>query len=66
VDGEEWVVRERSQEHGVYDFEWVSGPNLGYGFTSYSSVGHSKTEAQLDEAIRTFLTGINPATGYLD
>lgn len=66
VDGEEWVVRARDSEPGAYSFDWVSGPNPGYGFSSKESDGHACTEDELNEAIRGFLADIDPATGFLD
>lgn len=65
VEGETWVVRQRTDEPGTYDFDWISGPNEGYGFTSASSDGIASTAADLDEAIRHFLTMIDPATGFI-
>lgn len=65
VDGETWVVRQRTDEPGTYDFEWVSGPNEGYGFTSASSDESASTATDLDDSIRLFLTMIDPATGYI-
>lgn len=32
VDGQDFRVRERAEEPGVYDFDWLSGPHEGYGF----------------------------------
>lgn len=65
VDGETWVVRHRTNEPGTYEFDWVSGPNEGYGFTSYSPSEAAKTAAELDASIRDFLSDIDPETGYL-
>lgn len=65
VDGELWVVQQRLNEPGTYEFKWVSGPNKGYGFTSATSDGAALTTAEVDESIREFLAGIDPLTGYL-
>jgi len=65
VDGERFLVALRSHDgtRHEYDYAWVSGPNDNYGFTSsgYSVLG----EEDLVEAIRGFLAGIDPETGYL-
>ncbi len=65
VGGELFRVRRRAQ-HGSsyeYDYDWLSGPNPGYGF------GMSGPLEQTDDdhltTIRDFLAGIDPATGYL-
>ena len=34
VDGETFIVTRRGR--GIYNYEWVSGPNSGYGFSSAS------------------------------
>lgn len=65
VEGETWIVRQRSNAPGTYDFDWVSGPNKDYGFTSFSSDGSARTTVELDEEIRQFLTLVAPDTGYL-
>lgn len=65
VEGEVWVVRQRINEPGAYEFKWVSGPNENYGFTSWTNDGSALTTAELDESIRDFLSAIDPATGYL-
>ena len=64
VDGESWIVR-RGAKPGVYQFEWVSGPNKGYGFTSASSDGSAMATEAMDSAIREFLAEIDPHAGYL-
>ena len=64
VDGETWVVRHRTNDPGTYDFDWVSGPNEGYGFALYSPDRSEKTTGELDEEIRRFLSEIDPETGY--
>lgn len=35
VDGHGFLVRDRPTEPGVYDFDWLTGPQ-DYGFTSSS------------------------------
>lgn len=66
VDGQRFEVTERSGVPGQYDFDWVSGPNRGYGFTSASSDGSSRTKLELEDAARHFLSLIDPVTGYIE
>ena len=66
VDGEVFDVRARAGVPGQYDFDWVSGPNEDYGFTSASSDGSPSNREELESAIRDFLEMIDPATGYID
>ncbi|QKW05813.1 hypothetical protein HUT18_04875 [Streptomyces sp. NA04227] len=64
VDGQRFTVTKRGS--GVYDFEWVSGPNPGYGFTTSVHGANRLTEAELEESARDFLSQIDPETGYID
>ena len=75
VDGEVFDVRPAADDNGVH-FDWVSGPNPGYGFSSGAPIvfvpeGHPPVaaplvdDAQLTASIRTFLAQIDPATGYV-
>ena len=63
VNGEIFAMR-RSDPDGAIHYSWVSGPNDGYGF---STSGGSTPQAHVDHAaaIRDFLAGIDPDTGYL-
>jgi hypothetical protein len=61
VDGEVFAVREGGDGGTAYD--WLSGPNDGYGFGSSGSAARSAREHR--ESIRTFLAQIDPATGYI-
>ena len=64
VDGQHFRVRERAEEPGVYDFDWLSGPQeYGFGLSGYDGSPMSLTE--METAIREFLAQIDPATGYL-
>jgi hypothetical protein len=63
VDGETFAVR-RSDDDGVIHYAWVSGPNDDYGFDSFGQAGEPG-EGDHVAAIRDFLAGIDPATGYL-
>ncbi|MDI9915878.1 hypothetical protein [Rhodococcus sp. IEGM 1379] len=80
VDWEISTVTLRPDEPGACDYDWESGPNKGYGFSSsrhvaYGSVldlANSPTAAlepatidEHRESIRDFLLQINPATGYI-
>lgn len=73
IDGETFEVRERRDRPGVYDCDWVSGPNSGYGFScSFMSSRPVDTEpvaadvrADLERAVRGFLRQIDPQTGYM-
>jgi hypothetical protein len=61
VDGELFAVRESGGGGTAYD--WLSGPNEGYGFGSSGSP--TRSAEQHRESIRTFLAQIDPATGYI-
>ena len=65
VDGQDFLMRARTEEAGVYDFEWLTGPH-GYGFTVARSDRSTMSTHEAEEAIRDFLAQINPATGYID
>ncbi|WP_432512260.1 hypothetical protein [Kineococcus sp. SYSU DK001] len=66
VDGRDWVVEERPGTPGCYDFDWLSGPDPGYGFTSQTSDGSPVDEQEVRDAIADSTAGINPETGHLD
>jgi hypothetical protein len=63
VDGETFAVR-TSPDDGAIHYDWVSGPNDGYGFSTSGGIEPLSRERHLDR-IRDFLAGIDPATGYL-
>ncbi|RLP67929.1 hypothetical protein D9V30_12400 [Mycetocola reblochoni] len=63
VDGETFRVRRRVHD-GSHHYDWVSGPNDGYGF-SVSRRPEPLGRAQHDAEIRNFLAAIDPTTGYL-
>lgn len=62
VDGQEFRVTTRPGHPDVYDFDWLNHPT-GYGFTS---AGAPMSQSDMESAIKSFLAGINPATGFLD
>jgi hypothetical protein len=61
VDGERFAIRRAADGGTAYD--WLSGPNEGYGFGSSGTQNRSMEEHQ--ESIRVFLAMINPNTGYI-
>jgi hypothetical protein len=65
VDGQDFVVRARPDEPGVYDFAWLTGPP-DYGFMSARSDAGPMSRTEQEEAIRNFLAQVNPATGYIE
>jgi hypothetical protein len=64
VDGQDFRVRERAEEPGGYDFDWLNGPH-DYGFGISRSDGAPMTRPEMADTIRDFLAQIDPATGYL-
>jgi len=63
VDGETFAVRRRDDD-GSNHYDWVSGPNAGYGFSVSGGFEPLSRERHL-AAIRGFLASIDPETGYL-
>ncbi len=61
VDGEQFVVR-RAHDGGTH-YDWVSGPNAGYGFASSASPDQPEPQHKAD--VRAFLAMIDPSTGYV-
>ena len=61
IDGERFAIRRAGDSGTAYD--WLSGPNLGYGFASSGTPNRSMEEHR--ESIRTFLAMIDPNTGYI-
>ena len=64
VEGERFLVGEhpRQGRSHVYSYDWLTGTNPGYGF---GSSGPKQTTDDHVTAIRSFLAGIDPETGYL-
>jgi len=61
VDGERFAVR-RAGDGGT-GYDWLSGPNEGYGFGS--SAPADLPAAEHRKHIRAFLGMIDPETGYI-
>ncbi len=61
VDGEVFAVRDLGDRGTQYD--WLSGPNPGYGFGTSGAAG--LTVEQHRAHIRDFLAQIDPSTGFL-
>lgn len=60
VDGERFAIRQAGA--GTH-YDWLSGPNTGYGFSSSGTPDRSVEEHR--EHIRVFLAMIDPNTGYI-
>lgn len=61
VDGERFAIRRG--EFGGTDYDWITGPNKGYGFSSSEAPNQSVEEHR--EEIRVFLAMVDPNTGYI-
>ena len=61
VDGEQFAVYQSAP--GDWGYEWLTGPNRGYGFGASGPPVESLDEHR--QRIRAFLRDINPATGFL-
>ncbi|TCC31907.1 hypothetical protein [Kribbella speibonae] len=61
VDGEDFELR--SDGFGGTHYDWISGPNAGYGFSTSPSPGSLE---QHRANIRTFLSMVDPTTGYIE
>jgi hypothetical protein len=62
VDGERFAIRQAGD--GGTNYEWLSGPNKGYGFASSGTPNRSVEDHR--EHIRVFLALIEPDTGYIE
>ena len=63
VDGERFAVRQAAWGQGGTAYDWLSGPNEGYGFGSSGTPDRPVEEHR--EEIRAFLAMIDPDTGYI-
>jgi hypothetical protein len=61
VDGERFAIRRAGDGGTAYD--WLSGPNKGYGFGSSGTPDRPMEEHR--ESIRGFLAMVDPDTGYI-
>src|SRR4051794_33614600 len=61
VDGERFAAYQYAD--GGWNYEWLTGPNEGYGFGRSGPPIASMDEHR--QSLRDFLQGIDPATGYL-
>lgn len=66
VDGETFRISQDPDTPSLYHLDWLSGPNPDYGFSSRVFGDQQRTEAELDDEIRTFLAQVDPKTGYID
>lgn len=64
IDGQQWAVRHRPYDPGVYDFDWLNHL-VGYGFTTGLHPRTARlTTDEIEKHIRDFLADIDPATGF--
>ena len=56
-------LRPRRGPRYEYHYEWLTGPNNGYGFGMSGTFEHSDDDHKA--RIRDFLADIDPSTGYL-
>ena len=61
VDGERFAIRQAGDRGTNYD--WLSGPNKGYGFASSGTPNRPAAEHR--DTIRAFLAMIDANTGYV-
>ncbi|MFY0407945.1 hypothetical protein [Solicola sp. PLA-1-18] len=66
VDGETFEVRAHPDTPGTYLYDWVSGPNPGYGFGTSTSDNSDLSLADHEEGIRDFLSQVDPHTGFIE
>ena len=62
VDGERFAIRDAKT--GGTHYDWLTGPNQGYGYSSSASPRRSVEEHR--GSIRKFLSAIDPRTGYIE
>jgi hypothetical protein len=62
VDGERFAIRQGAD--GGTDYDWLSGPNKDYGFSSSAAPNRPVDEHR--ESIRVFLAMIDPNSGYIE
>ena len=62
VDGEMFALR--PDDYGGMNYDWLTGPNNGYGFGSSPTSDWSIDEHR--ENIRSFLSQVDPTTGFIE
>ncbi|SHH41278.1 hypothetical protein [Streptomyces sp. 3214.6] len=65
VDGEAFEIRQPDGKPGSYDLTWLTGPDpqYGFGFSTHPPAQSSRTH--LEDAIREFLSQVDPDTGHI-
>jgi hypothetical protein len=63
VDGEQFAIRRAAWGQDGTFYDWLSGPNEGYGFGSSRPPNRPVEEHR--QSIRAFLAMIDPDTGYI-
>lgn len=76
VSGERFRVERSPDDPRQLNVTWLTGPHRGYGFStsaidwsdSCETAALEETDAstRLESSIRSFLSQINPTTGYID
>jgi len=66
VDGECFDVRYDEGQPGAYHFDWLTGPNPGYGFSTRTSSQTRLSRQSLVDGIVQFLAAVDPTTGYIE
>ncbi|MFJ1969330.1 hypothetical protein ACIO93_11740 [Streptomyces sp. NPDC087903] len=66
VDGEVFEISRPDDSPDSYDFAWLTGPNPQYGFGLRSHPPVPLGPADLEEAIRDFLSQVDPDTGFIE
>lgn len=62
VDGELFEIR--PGQYGGTSYDWITGPNKGYGIASSGPPDQPAEEHQRE--IRGFLAMVDPRTGYIE
>ena len=66
VDGERfrvWTTEPEGERHS-YNYDWLTGPNLHYGFNCSRGLVEFTYDDHVS-SIRDFLADIDPKTGYM-
>jgi len=65
ANGESFRARADAQQPGAWHVDWVSGPDVGYGFTIRPSDHQRESREEMERDVRSFLDAMDPTTGYL-